>query len=423
MKNHPQYQTTKPPQEGRLEGLETYLAPPPPSQGRIVGVDCHPDTFTAAVLLGTHPATARQIECRADMSLETFLAWAAAKFDAKDLFVLEAGSNSFEIHRRLTALGRRALVLESAHVGRHAKRYADNDKIAATRIARVYLAGDAPCVWVPDERTRQRRELLHAYRKAVADHTAAVNSLKGYLNQFTVRCTSRNLAMPRLRQWVMSRRGWSGMECELLEEYLDQLTYQAQRRERLRRLIAREVQGDALMLRCMRLLGIGVISAFGLMAVIGDIGRFAGPQKLVAYLGLNPGQRESGRGKRVRLGVGNRGRGDVRALLTQGAQAVLRMGKASKLGQWGMKLLLRKGNRNTAVTAVARKLAVQVWHLLSGHEAVAEESARSVALKFKKLTVTLGKKLRKELGLLGKVEESVELFLSKSLTPPHAMTS
>ena len=42
-------ETQTPPEEGRLERHETYLAPPPPSKGRIIGLDCHPDTFTAAV--------------------------------------------------------------------------------------------------------------------------------------------------------------------------------------------------------------------------------------------------------------------------------------------------------------------------------------------------------------------------------------
>jgi len=33
-------------------------------------------------------------------------------------------------------------------------------------IAHVYLAGNAPCVWVPDEQSRQYRELLHDYGKS-----------------------------------------------------------------------------------------------------------------------------------------------------------------------------------------------------------------------------------------------------------------
>ena len=187
----------RPPEEGRREGIETYLAPPPPSKGRIIGLDCHPDTFTAAVFKGSTPHDARKISSHPDMSLKKLLDWAARDFTRDDLFLMEAGSNSFEIHRRLLALGLRAVVMESCHVGKHAKTYADNDKMAAARIALVYLAGNAPCVWIPDPVTCERRELLHAYNKAVTDHTAATNALKGYLNQFAIRPGSRGLGLER----------------------------------------------------------------------------------------------------------------------------------------------------------------------------------------------------------------------------------
>ena len=51
------------------------------------------------------------------------------------------------------------------------------------------------------------------------------------------------------------------------------------------------------------------------------------------------------------------------ALLIQGAQAILCMSGNTVLGKWGWKLFARKGDRNTAVASVARKLVVQVWHL------------------------------------------------------------
>ena len=157
---------------------------------------------------------------------------------------------------------------------------------------------------------------------------------------------------------------------------------------------------EPLMLRCMKLLGIGMINAFALLAVIGDVGRFHHPEKLVAYIGLNPGQRQSGLGKKIKLGVGKHGRSDMRHLLIQGAQAVLRMGRNTYLlGQWGWKLFARKGNRNTAVTAVARKLLVQVWHLLSGNPPTALETDKSFTLKLHKLAVVLGASLRRELRL------------------------
>ncbi len=155
--------------------------------------------------------------------------------------MMEAGSNSFEMVKRLGSLSLKACVLESCHVGRHAKIYADNTKVSAARIALVYLAGNAPCIWVPDEKSRQQ------------------------------------------------------------------------------------------MLRCMRVLGVGIVNAFALLAVIGDIRRFHSPEKLVAYIGLNPGRRQSGMGKDIRLDIGQRGRGDIRRLLIQGPHTVLRCGKKTAL--------------------------------------------------------------------------------------------
>ncbi len=122
---------------------EIYAAPPPPTHGRVIGLDCHPDTYTGAVFRGTTPHDARKLTSRENLNLPALLDWAAKEFTREDIFLLEAGSNSFEIWRRLQALGLRAVVLESCHVGKHAKTYADNDKMAAARIALVYLAENA----------------------------------------------------------------------------------------------------------------------------------------------------------------------------------------------------------------------------------------------------------------------------------------
>lgn len=383
-------------------------------------MDCHPDIYAAAVFAGTTVHDARKLTSRENLSLSSLLVWVSREFSAKDLFLMEAGANSFELCRRLLALGLRAVVLESSYVGKHARTYADNDKMAAARIALVYLGGKVPCVWVPDARTGERRELLHAHQKAVEAHTAAVNALKGYLNQYTIRLGSRGLHLERTREWILQQREWSPVQQELLADYFAQLDTQTQRRRQLTRIIAREISIEPLMLRCMKLLGIGMINAFALLAIIGDIRRFERPEKLVAYIGLNPGQRLSGLGKRIKVGLGQRGRGDLRHLLIQGAQAVLRMGHHTALGQWGWKLFARRGHRNIAVAAIARKLVVQVWHLLAGNPPLALEPNKSLTLKFHKLAVLLGKGLRTELGLPSALSTCVEELQKKILQPSPA---
>ena len=411
--------TTDQPQKKilRPEGIEVYGGPPPPADGRLVAVDCHPDIYTAAVFTGTTLHDARQQRGRENLTLVQLLDWAGREFTPKDLFLLEAGANSFEIHGRLLALGLRAVVLESGYVGAHAKKYADNDKLAAARIALVYLGGRCPCVWVPDAVSRERRELLHAHQSAVTAHTAATNELKSYLNQFALRLGSRGLHLERTRTWIRQARDWTKLQSALVEDYFAQLDLQKKRREQLRRLIAQEISQDPLMLRCMRLLGIGLINAFALLAIIGDVRRFERPEKLVAYIGLNPGQQLSGLGKKIKLGLGQRGRGDLRHLLIQGAHAVLRAGGHTDLGKWGWKLFARKGHRNIAVAAVARKLVVQVWHLLSGNPPTSLEVDKSLNLKLQKLAVILGQALRLELGLPSALKPCVEALRQKILEP------
>jgi transposase len=156
----------------------------------------------------------------------------------------------------------------------------------------------------------------------------------------------------------MEQEDWSELQQSILAEHFDNIAESQGRRKRLYRLIANEMASDPTMMRCMKVLGVGIVSAFALLAVIGYIGRFHSPEKLVAYIGLNPGQRQSGKGKDIRLGVGQRGRGDIRSLLIQGAHAIMRNGRNTPLGQWGWKLFARKGNRNIAVAAIARKLLV-----------------------------------------------------------------
>ena len=119
------------------------------------------------------------------------------------------------------------------------------------------------------------------------------------------------------------------------------------------------------MLRAMKVLGIGLINAFALPTVIGNVRRFQRPEKLVAYIGPNPGQRQSGRDKKIKLGVGKRGRGLTSAISSsKGPRPFCGRGAPRPWANGA-----RKGSRHVGVAVVARKLLVQLWHLFSGNPA------------------------------------------------------
>ena len=97
----------------------------------------------------------------------------------------------------------------------------------------------------------------------------------------------------------------------------------------------------------------------------------------------------------------------------------MRLGKATPLGAWGWKLFARKGNRNTAVAAVARKLLVQVWHVLSGNPPTGLEPDKSLRLKLQRLLVFLGKQIRAEMGLPESLVECILELHRRTLASPE----
>jgi len=128
--------------------------------------------------------------------------------------------------------------------------------------------------------------------------------------------------------------------------------------------------------------------AFALGAIIGDIHRFAKPTQLVKYIGLNPAFDDSGEGQ-WSGGIGGHGRKDLRCLLIEAAQAILRCSQ-TPLAKWGKKLLARKGAINLVVAAMARKLAVAVWYLLMGRWTPLEEIDARQTIKVGKMISQVG---------------------------------
>ena len=122
----------------------------------------------------------------------------------------------------------------------------------------------------------------------------------------------------------------------------------------------------------------------------------AHPEQLVNYVGLNPAFDDSGESE-WSGGIGGHGNKHLRGLLIEGAQAILRCSQTA-LALWGRKLLARKGSRNLAVAAVARKLIVAVWYLLRGRWTPLEEIDQRLAFKVGTIIGSVGSKGLAHLG-------------------------
>lgn len=363
---------------------------------RVIGLDAHPDTFTAALLQGQTPAAATTEKMFNKVPMAQLQNWAKTHTTAQDQFVLEASGNSFQVVRTLAAIDRKALVLESCQMGKLKEAHANNDKISAVRIGKAYLAGTAKVVWVPDLKTQERRDWFHAHRKCVKRTTQMCNRILSYLSDNGVRFKARSLSQSQEdEQRVLQAHPWSARQQQVIGGLFLEWRHAQEQRAHWRSLIAQEVLGDPQLLSIVRLCGVRDQIAFAAGALIGDIKRFANPGKLVKYVGLNPAFDDSGE-EQWSGGIGGHGRTDLRSLLIESAHAILR--SQHPLAKWGKKLLARKGEVKLVVAVIARKLTVAIWYLMMGQWTPVEEIDTRLALKVGKILTQVGPEGLKKLG-------------------------
>jgi len=382
---------------------------------RVIGLDAHPDSFTAALVSGTTPASALVGKIFNQVPLGQLSGWAKKQTTAQDVMVLEASGNSFRIVRLLAGVERKAVVVESAQMGKLKEAHANNDKISAVRIAKAYLAGTAKEVWVPDPLTQERRDWFHAHRKAVKRTTQVRNRIRSYLSDHGVRLPRelRLASEAATTEMVRKSYSWTSREWQVVEGMLLELRHADEQRAHWRSLIAQEVLADEKLLSLVRLCGVRDVVAFAIGAIIGNIERFPNQKSLVKYIGLNPAFDDSGENT-WSGGIGGHGRKDLRSLLIEAAQALMR--SQHPLAKWGRKLMGRKGSLALAVAAVARKLAVAIWYLLKGRWTAVEEIEPSLALKVGKIVSQVGPA---KIKALGKTRKDLREAAFQSLKNPR----
>ena len=127
----------------------------------------------------------------------------------------------------------------------------------------------------------------------------------------------------------------------------------------------------------MQLPGVGVIVAMTILSAIGDIRRFESPKKLVGYAGLGVGVHDSGQTHRGK-GITKYGRKELRWALVEAAWQAVRSHP-----RWRAEYdaLCRRKHPNQAIVAMARKLLVTLWYLLSREGAYNRSSDEDLAYK------------------------------------------
>ena len=128
----------------------------------------------------------------------------------------------------------------------------------------------------------------------------------------------------------------------------------------------------------IQLPGVGVLTAMTILGAIGAISRFPGAKQLVSYAGLGVGVHASGETRRT-SGITKEGRRDLRRVMVEAAWIAVGTHQHWKAVFVG--LSQRIGSQK-AIVAVARKLLVAVWRVLTKQAADVHGDPALIARKF-----------------------------------------
>jgi transposase len=351
------------------------------SVGRAIGLDVHRDFCEVAIAEDGAVRSAGRVETTPE-ALELF----AQSLGTDDRVALEVTGGAWEIARILEPHVKRVMVVSPDDTGIRQAR-AKTDRLDARTLARLLAAGELDAVWVPDEACRVMRRRLARREQLLRARTRAKNEIHAVLmRRLRGRPPVSDLFGVKGRRWLRELE-LPVEEAETLASALRHVEFLDQEIASVERLIAREALRSPEARRLMTVPGVNVICAATFLAAIGDVRRFRTARKLVAYLGLDPRVRQSGsepaRGGRI----SKQGSASARWVLVEAAWSVVH--QPGPLHAFYERIRARRGH-GKAVVAVARKLTVLFWCLLTRGEDYAHQQPSLTAKKLRLLEVRAG---------------------------------
>jgi len=284
---------------------------------------------------------------------------------SKCVVAMEACCGAHHLGRALAEAGHEVRLMSPEYVCPYVKAQKNDDRDAEA-IAEAATRPTMRFVALKSEAQLDMQSLHRVRDRLVGERTALMNQIRGLLlerglvvpqgkSRLAVALSDlldgeANALAPRMRVLMRDlREQWRALD-ERISAFDAEFAETAKADEDARRLLS--------------IPGIGALNATALVAAVGDATAFARGRDLAAWLGLVPRQISTG-GKPKLVGITKRGSKYLRKMLIQGARAALPTLRASdtRIGAW-LRGLLARAHGNTAVVALAGKMARIAWALL-----------------------------------------------------------
>jgi transposase len=284
--------------------------------------------------------------------------------------VVEMMSGAVWVRDRLEASGWKVQVAHARKVRDVAPLACKTDKVDARVLAELCRRDLVPELWVPSPEDRALRERLRRRMHLVKARTSARNRIFGLLTQFGLRISHTRLRKADAME-LLERRGvpevWRGSISELLE-----LAAEMDRRiDPIDRELGPIARADERARLLATIPGVGPLLSLTFAAEIGEVSRFPGPGKLIGYAGLAPRVSQSGE----RSATGALSKAGSRTLRWAAVEAANNAWRPSNPWHRHYLRVSARHGKNPAKSAVARKLLIAAWHMLSRREPFKEPAS------------------------------------------------
>lgn len=282
------------------------------------------------------------------------------RLDRDSRIVLEAGGNAFFVASRLRPYVRDVTVVHPAKTRSIAASKIKTDKHSAETLARLLASGYVTPVWIPDEDTQSARSLISHRSGLVKVRTVYKNRVHAILYRGGLIYSEGSLFSKSGRSFL--ENSFSSLE-ELdraivlsLLKLIDTVSDEIKLIEGHLAYLFKDSEEIRLLLTIP---GIHFLMAVGIIAEIGDIGRFRTPEQLSSYAGLISRVHQTGKSMR-RGGITYAGRSNLRTFLFTAVLTLAR--RRGKIRDFYQRLLPK--GKKVALVACARKLLVMIWKML-----------------------------------------------------------
>jgi len=285
--------------------------------------------------------------------------WVSRVLTTQDAVVLEMTTNTYLFYDTLVPHVHSVIAVHPPNVSLVTNVRVQTDKKAALALAQLHAAGMLTGVWIPPHEVRDLRALIARREKMVRLSTMAKNRLHSVLHRNHLVLPEKPFA-PEQHTWWESL-SLSATEQFLVRSDLDTLEFAQKQIGQAEECLKKASAKDERIPLLVQLPGVAMLTAITILAAIGDVTRFPDAKNLVGYAGLGTRVHDSGMTHNSGR-ITKAGRRDLRRSMVNAANHAI-----EHHPHW-MKEFERLEphlGRSKAVVAIARKLLVAVWHVLS----------------------------------------------------------